>query len=474
MSITAPGAGPAYRADIVAKIKRRIIPFLVLLYIIAFIDRANIGYAALEMNEDLGISSTQFGLIAGLFSIGYFIFEVPSNMLMRKVGARRWIARILVTWGIVAVATGFVQNVTQLAIIRTLLGVAEAGFFPAVILYLSFWFPERDRARVVALFMVALPTATVIAGPLSGLILDHVHWLGLESWRWLFVLQGIPAVLLGIISLWVIIDLPKKAKFLSADEKQWLTDTLAHEDSVKVQEPRAPGLLEEPGRRPHPGPGADLLQQVRRDLRAGVLHPGHRGQPGRPHEQLGRRPADRHPLRDRRRLHGVVGPPLRPHPGTPLARRHSAVHRGRRPAVDDLRAGQHRALAAAADHRHRRRLRHLRTVLVAAVAVHDRLRRRRRDRVHQLHRQPRRVRRPVRLRLPQGRHRQHLPRPVHRGRRPDHLRRAGHPAAVRPPRRSPGPQDRPGRRARAPLRTATTPPRTQSISKRPTHPQDHS
>jgi len=243
MSATPEGSVLTYRPEVVAKVKKRIIPFLVLLYIIAFIDRANIGYAALEMNDDLGITSTQFGLIAGLFSIGYFLFEVPSNMLMRKVGARRWIARILVTWGLVATATGFVQNVPQLAAIRLLLGIAEAGFFPAVILYLSYWFPERDRARVVALFMVALPVATLIAGPLSGFILDNVFWLDLESWRWIFILQGLPAVFLGFISLKVIVDLPNKAKWLKPDEAQWLTDTLAHEESVKVKNHAHIGFL---------------------------------------------------------------------------------------------------------------------------------------------------------------------------------------------------------------------------------------
>jgi ACS family tartrate transporter-like MFS transporter len=215
------------------KIKLRLLPFLALLYIIAFIDRANVGYAALEMNDDLGISSTQFGLIAVLFSIGYFLFEVPSNMLMRKVGARRWIARILFSWGAVAVLTGFVQTVTQLAIARTVLGIAEAGFFPCVILYLSYWFPERERARVVAQFMVALPIATLIAGPLSGVILDHVHWFDVSSWRWVFILQGAPAVLLGLVTLFVLVDSPKNARFLSADEKAWLTGVLEAENAEK-------------------------------------------------------------------------------------------------------------------------------------------------------------------------------------------------------------------------------------------------
>ncbi|WP_243789007.1 MFS transporter [Saccharopolyspora gloriosae] len=243
MSPTSNGAAPGhYRPDIVRKIKLRIVPFLAVLYIIAFIDRANVGYAALGMNSDLGITAVQFGFIAGLFSIGYFAFEVPSNMLMRRVGARRWIARILFSWGLVAVLTGLVQNVTQLAIARTLLGIAEAGFFPCVLLYLSQWFPERERARVVAQFMVALPVATLIAGPLSGLILDHVHWLDLASWRWVFILEGMPAVLLGVITLFVLVDAPSQAQWLSAAEKRWLTDTLERENAAKNARHRQPGF----------------------------------------------------------------------------------------------------------------------------------------------------------------------------------------------------------------------------------------
>lgn len=219
----------------VRKIKFRILPLLVLLYIIAFIDRANVGFVAKEMNADLGITTAQFGLAAGLFSIGYFLFEVPSNILMRKVGARKWIARILVSWGVMAVVCGFVQDFTQLAIARTLLGVAEAGFFPCVILYLSFWFPERERARVVALFMIALPLATVIAAPLSGIILDNVHWLGLESWRWVFILEGVPALILAAVVLFVLVDSPAKAKWLTAEEKTWLDTTLQAEQAAKIE-----------------------------------------------------------------------------------------------------------------------------------------------------------------------------------------------------------------------------------------------
>lgn len=222
-------------ASALRKVKLRLLPFLGLLYVIAFIDRANVGFAALDMNEDLGITTTQFGLAAGMFSIGYFLFEVPSNILMRKVGARRWIARILISWGVVAVATGFVQDFTQLAVARTILGIAEAGFFPCVILYLTFWFPERERARVVALFMVALPLATVIGAPLSGLILDHIHWFDIQSWRWVFILEGAPAVILAFVALRYLVDSPAKAKWLSPAEKTWLENTLKAEQAAKIE-----------------------------------------------------------------------------------------------------------------------------------------------------------------------------------------------------------------------------------------------
>ncbi|WP_444633479.1 MFS transporter [Cupriavidus oxalaticus] len=225
-----------YRATTIRKIQWRILPFLVVLYIIAFIDRSNIGFAALKMNGDLGISSTQFGIAAGLFTVGYFLFEVPSNLLMRRYGARKWIARILFTWGAVSACTGLVQNYTQLAIVRTVLGIAEAGFFPCVLLYLTYWFPERQRARVVALFMVALPIATLAAGPLSGLILDHIHWGGIASWRWLFILEGAPAVLLGFVALRLLIDNPRGAKWLTEEEKTWLIGVLEAEAHAKVKQ----------------------------------------------------------------------------------------------------------------------------------------------------------------------------------------------------------------------------------------------
>src|SRR5262245_26786635 len=156
----------------IRKVRIRILPLIFILYVVAFIDRINIGFAALTMNRELSITSQQFGLLAGIFFIGYVIFEVPSNLLMHKIGARIWIARILVTWGIIATLTGFVHNLTELYIARFLLGVAEAGFFPGIILYLTYWFRQHEQARAIALFMTALPVASVVGAPVSGLLLD--------------------------------------------------------------------------------------------------------------------------------------------------------------------------------------------------------------------------------------------------------------------------------------------------------------
>src|SRR6478752_3462464 len=182
------------------KVAFRLIPFLCVLYIIAFIDRINIGFASLTMSEDLGLSATMFGLGAGIFFISYFLCEVPSNLIMHRVGARRWIARVMITWGLVSAAFALIDSPWQFYVLRFLLGVAEAGFFPGVILYLTYWFPKRWRGRVTAGFMTAIPIASFIAAPLSGFLLE-VHGLGLKSWQWMFILEGIPSVLLGLVVL---------------------------------------------------------------------------------------------------------------------------------------------------------------------------------------------------------------------------------------------------------------------------------
>jgi MFS transporter, ACS family, tartrate transporter len=216
------------------KLRRRIIPLLVLLYVVAYVDRINIGFAALTMNADLGITSAQFGLLAGIFFWGYFIFEVPSNLLLHRVGARMWIGRILVTWGMVAMAAGAVQNVQQFYVVRFLLGVAEAGFFPGIILYLTYWFRQRDQARVISQFVTALPVASILGAPVSGIILDHAHWAGLSSWRWLLILEALPAIVCGVLTCFLLPSRPAEARFLAEEEKNWLIAELAREEHVKT------------------------------------------------------------------------------------------------------------------------------------------------------------------------------------------------------------------------------------------------
>ena len=188
-------------AKTIRKLQIRLIPFLFVLYVVAFVDRINIGFAALTMNKDLGITGQQYGLAAGIFFIGYFLFEVPSNLMLHKVGARVWIARILLSWGLVATLTGLVQNVHQLYVARILLGVTEAGYFPGIVLYLTYWFPQRHQARTLGLFLTGNPVSSIVGAPVCGFILVHAHWLGFGSWRWLLILEGIPAIALGFLKI---------------------------------------------------------------------------------------------------------------------------------------------------------------------------------------------------------------------------------------------------------------------------------
>ncbi|CUB16157.1 Putative tartrate transporter [Bacillus safensis] len=217
----------------IRKVTRRIIPLLFLLYIISYLDRANVGYAALEMNEALGLTSKMFGLVTGIFFIGYFLFEVPSNILMQKFGARVWITRILFTWGIISMATGFAQNATQLYIIRFLLGIAEAGLFPGIILYLTYWFRAKERASTIAMFMTAIAVSYIIGAPVSTLIIDHIHWMNVPGWRWMFIIEGAPAVILGFVTYFYLTDRPEQAKWLTAEEKNWLISELRKDEELR-------------------------------------------------------------------------------------------------------------------------------------------------------------------------------------------------------------------------------------------------
>ncbi|MGF0524075.1 MFS transporter [Agrobacterium pusense] len=208
------------------KVFWRIVPYCFILYVISYLDRANLGYAALEMNKDLALSAEAFGFAGGIFFIGYFLFEVPSNVALQKYGSRIWISRILVTWGAVAVATGFVQEVWQLYCLRFLLGVAEAGFFPGIIIYLTYWFRSKEQATTIAYFTAAIPVSYLLGAPLSTWIMDNVSGFGMSGWRWMLILEGVPAVMAGVFNYFYMTDRPEKAKWLTEQERDWLTKEL--------------------------------------------------------------------------------------------------------------------------------------------------------------------------------------------------------------------------------------------------------
>ena len=204
------------------RVGRRLLPFLFLLYVVCFIDRTNVSFAALQMNRDLGLSAAVYGLGAGVFFLGYALFEVPSNLILARVGARRWIGRIAVTWGLLAMGMMFVQGPRSFYALRFLLGVAEAGYFPGIIYYLSLWFPEKHLARATSKLMIGIPLASAIGGPLSGLLLGLDGTLGLAGWQWLFLVEGFPAVVLGIITFRYLTDGVDRAGWLDEPERAWL------------------------------------------------------------------------------------------------------------------------------------------------------------------------------------------------------------------------------------------------------------
>jgi MFS transporter, ACS family, tartrate transporter len=226
----------------IRKVQIRLIPFLFVLYVVAMIDRINIGFAALTMNKDLALNSQQYSIAAGIFFIGYFLFEVPSNLMLHKIGARIWIARILLSWGFVASLTGLVRSAHQLYAARVLLGFAEAGYYPGIVLYLTYWFRQREQARVLALFLTGFAVNSIVGAPISGFILDHAHWLGVASWRWLFILEGIPAIALGFLTYQVLPNRPNEAKFLTGEEREWLQAELEREDQLKLERGRQSAL----------------------------------------------------------------------------------------------------------------------------------------------------------------------------------------------------------------------------------------
>jgi sugar phosphate permease len=214
------------------RIARRLLPFLFLLYVIAFLDRMNVGAAALQMPHDLGFSEGVIGMGAGIFFLGYFLLEIPGALIAERWSARRWIARIMISWGVVTVFMAFIHTSRQFYVVRFLVGAAEAGFLPGVIVYLTHWFRYQDRAKAIAFFYAANPLSYVIGSPLAGLLLG-LSWLGMRGWRWLFIIEGIPAIVVGFITIWYLTDWPQQAAWLPADEKSWITTELQREKEAK-------------------------------------------------------------------------------------------------------------------------------------------------------------------------------------------------------------------------------------------------
>src|SRR5271165_755864 len=215
------------------KVYLRLLPFAVLSYVLAYIDRINVSFAGLTMRGDIGMSAATFGFAVGMFYWGYFIFEVPSNVILEKVGARIWIARIMITWGIFAGLTAVVTSATGFAVVRFLLGVAEAGFFPGIILYFTYWFPSRHHARIVSGFMIGLPVAVAVGAPISTGLLGLDGLFGLRGWQIMYIAEALPTILLGIATFFVLTDRPEQARFLTQPERDWLTRTLAAERQAK-------------------------------------------------------------------------------------------------------------------------------------------------------------------------------------------------------------------------------------------------
>jgi len=222
--------------DTIKKASRRILPFVFLLFVVAYLDRANLAFAKLTMTAELRFSEAVFGLGAGLFFLGYCLFEIPGAILVEKWSARRWIARILLSWGLCTVLCGFIRSESEFYIVRFLLGVSEASFFPGVIIYLSHWFPAGIRARATSAFLMAIPVAMVVGAPISGALLE-ISWFGLSGWRWIFILEGLPAMLLGVVTLFYLTDHPREAKWLSESEKEYLDAALASERKAAGPKP---------------------------------------------------------------------------------------------------------------------------------------------------------------------------------------------------------------------------------------------
>jgi ACS family tartrate transporter-like MFS transporter len=231
----AAAPAPDVERRVLRTVTRRLVAFSFVCYVIAYIDRVNVGFVSAVLQQKLGLTNAEYGFGAGLFFLGYFLFEIPSNLILERFGARRWIARIMIVWGIVSMAMVLVTGKTSFYAMRFLLGLAEAGFFPGIVLYLTYWIPARERARNGALFMMAAPVAILVGAPMSEALLQMHGWLGIEGWQWLFLLEGLPAVVLGIAALYVLTDRPEQAEWLDPEGRAWLSERMAQERDERVR-----------------------------------------------------------------------------------------------------------------------------------------------------------------------------------------------------------------------------------------------
>jgi MFS transporter, ACS family, tartrate transporter len=234
-----PSEPERIESGVVSRMMLRLMPFLFLLYVVAYLDRINVGFAILQMRGQFQISDADYGRAAGMFFAGYFFFQVPSNLILEKVGARRWISALMAAWGIISCLMILIRGPVSFSVMRFLLGAAEAGFFPGIILYMKRWFPAKGRARAVAWFMTANPIAGIIGSPISGALLN-LHGSGMSGWQWMFVIEGLPAILLGIVVLFTLADTPQEADWLEDEEKQWLLSQLAREKNSESEVPQQP------------------------------------------------------------------------------------------------------------------------------------------------------------------------------------------------------------------------------------------
>lgn len=242
MPISVPESQTEFEERTIRTVRNRCIPLLTLGFVISYLDRVNIGVAALTLNKDIGLTAVSFGWGAGLVSIGYALFELPSNLALERFGARRWMARIMITWGLVGCATALIRGPASFYFARFTLGAVEAGFFPGVILYLTYWFPRAWRARYAGLFALAIPVSSVVGAPLSAMILGLNGWLGLKGWQWIYILEASPAVLLGVLALLLLSDRPAQAPWLEPRQREWLEATLAAERGAHPEQHHTPPL----------------------------------------------------------------------------------------------------------------------------------------------------------------------------------------------------------------------------------------